>query len=153
MSDSEWRTTAFVLAGGYVGQAALFDWSDVRGKTALACLLVVTSMRWPRPASAVLAALVATAVLLQVAEGARTADLAASVRPGMSWADVQRVLGAPRHSAFSSAHAASLDIGYAVPSPIRFRHVGPVAVFTRGEYALWVFHDGTAVIDTFVGGS
>jgi len=63
------------------------------------------------------------------------------------------VVGPPSYDAKTFAVARNFNTGHSVPSPVRFRHQGPVAVFVRGEYALWVFHDEHQVIDTFLGGS
>jgi hypothetical protein len=78
---------------------------------------------------------------------------ATEIKAGDTWASVQQKLGPPSYEASTFAAARNLKTGYATPSPLRFRHSGPIAVFTRGDLALWVFHDRSRVNAVFIGGS
>ncbi len=153
VSVRTWRTVAVLLAAAYAGHALLFDWSDIGIHVVVALVALVTTMRWPRLTVAAFGLLATLVIVGHLATRASTAELTLEVRPGMPWADARRALGPPTYEVATFEEASQLEIGYSVPSPFRFRRRGPVAVFLRGEYALWVFHDGSTVLGTFVGGS
>ena len=149
-SQKAWFCTAVLLAITNVIHAMFFDWSDLRIHGALGVLCVFAALIWQRGAAAI-----AALFLLLVIWGtwARSLPDWTLVRSGDDWNRIQQRLGAPTYEASDLAHARRLIKGYAIPSPLRFRHSGAVAIFVRGEYTLWVMHDGRVVKETFVGGS
>jgi hypothetical protein len=150
ISQKPWFCATVLLAITNVIHAMFFDWSDLRIHGALGGLCVLAALRWQRGAAAI-----AALVLLFVICGTwlwSPPDWTL-VRTGDDWNRTQQRLGAPIYEASNLAQARLAISGYAIPSPLRFRHSGPVAIFVRGEYALWVMHDGRVVKGTFVGGS
>jgi hypothetical protein len=146
-----WFGAVALLASANVAHALYFDWSDVDFHIALSMVCVVVALRWPRVAAAsagsvVVAVIAASLLRAEPAEWAR-------LRIGDDWKEVQRALGPPTYEAANLAQARRLEIGYSRPSPLRLRQGGAVAIYLRGEYALWVVHDGNVVKGTFIGGS
>jgi hypothetical protein len=137
-----------------VAHALYFDWSDVDIYVVIVGICVLSALKWPIPAA------LATGIILFATVAGHFAGPdfsnwpeAESIQVGQSWTSVRQNLGKPVHEAATFAAARQLAIGYSTPSPLRFRHRGPVAVFIRGEHTLWVFHDGERVIQTYIGGS
>jgi len=148
-----WFMFAALVGTVILAHAAYFDWSDLDVFALTVGLCVASALKCPVPSAAAMAI-----VLALVIAGHRAPDLSAwpeaeRVRTGQSWESVRHTLGTPLYEATTFATARGFNTGHSVPSPIRFRQRGPVAVFVRGEYALWVFHDGQHVVDTFIGGS
>jgi hypothetical protein len=134
-----------------VARALYFDWSDVGIHSVISSLCVLAALRWPRFAAATAASIVLTVTLASLLQSEPVEW--AHVRTGDDWKQVQRTLGPVAYSARNLEQARRLDIGYSVPSPLRFRPTGAVAIYLRGEYALWVVHDDKVVRGRFVGGS
>ena len=146
-----WLAITVALVSINVTNAALFDWSDVRIHITAGALCIVAARRWPRGAT-VVSASIALATILSLATWSEPAEFA-RVRTGDDWRELQRSLGPPAYEAPSLAQARMLAAGYSSPNPLRFRQAGLVAIFIRGEYALWVVHDDRSVKMVFVGGS
>ena len=143
-----------LMGTAILAHALYFDWSDVEAFAVLVGLCVVSALKWPVPAAAAMGVVLALVVSAHLAQPDLSAwPEAESVRIGQSWESVRQKLGTPSYEAKTFAAAREFNTGHSVPSPVRFRQQGPVAVFVRGEYALWVFHDGHHVTDTFIGGS
>jgi hypothetical protein len=137
-----------------VAHALYFDWSDVDIYVVIGAICVLSALKWPAPA-AFATGIILFATVIGHFSAPHFGDWpeAERIQVGQSWTSVRQNLGKPVHEAATFAAARQLAIGYSTPSPLRFRHRGPVAVFVRGEHALWVFHDGEGVIQTYIGGS
>jgi hypothetical protein len=140
-----------------VAQAAhalYFDWSDLVFKTILCVVVVVAAVRWPTVAAALACVLLAITLTAHLAFAAAVPEWASSAKAGDTWRSVETRLGVPTYSFASLDEASRHATGYAAaPSPWRYRQSGPVAVFTGGDHALWVFHQYDSVQATFVRGS
>jgi hypothetical protein len=146
-----WLIAAGLLALTNVVRALYFDWSDISVHMSIAALCTAVAMRWSK-AGALAAALVLLTSVLAFAFSSKPSDWA-EIEVGDPWSEVRRSLGAPVHEASNLAQARALMRGFSSPSPFRFRQTGPVAIYVRGENALWVFHNGEVVVATYVGGS
>jgi len=150
-SKRAWLVVAIFLGFANVVRALYFDWSDIGIHLSLAALLGLMALRWPKGA-----ALAATVVLLTsvfaFAFASAPSDWA-EVEVGDAWIEVRRTLGPPVHEAANLDQARALARGYSSPSPMRFRQTGAVAIYIRGDQALWLFHDGNIVEAKFIGGS
>jgi hypothetical protein len=149
-----WRAAAAVLAVATISHTLYFDWSDLPFFTVLMGICAVSAEKWSRLAATATGVIFLTVLTAHLMEP----DLsdwpeAQGVAVGQKWSSVLERLGSPTHEAATAAAARPLISGYSAPSPFRYRHQGPVAVFVRGEHALWVFHDGQRVTGTFIGGS
>ena len=149
-----WREVVAALAAVTLAHTLYFDWSDVWVFTALMGVFAVSSVRWPRSAAAATGLSLSAVLIGHLVEPDLSSwPEARGVAAGQTWTSVRERLGSPTHEAITFAAARELSTGHAVPSPLRYRHRGPVAVFVRGEYAFWVFHDRERVTGTFIGGS
>ena len=146
-----WFVLALLLAAANIVHALYFDWSDLGMRSVVAVLCLLVAIRWQRTAAAA-AGFFVLLVGLAFASSTRP-DWTMEARAGERWARVQQALGTPTYQAASLEQARKLDFGYSVPSPLRYRHSGPVAIYVRGDHALWVLHDDDIVKGTFVGGS
>jgi hypothetical protein len=145
-----WFLVTVLLAITNVTHAVLFDWSDRGIHAVFGVLCVLAGLLWQRGAAAIAALIL---LLVMCGELLRSPPEWTVVRIGDDWNRTQQRLGLPTYEASNLAQARLLIRGYSVPSPLRFRHSGAVAIFVRGEHALWVMHDGRVVKGTFVGGS
>jgi hypothetical protein len=153
-SWTSWFSIAVVGALAPVVHASYFDWSDVDAYLVISALTLACAVKWPRAATAAIAIiLVAVIAGRLIPQASGDWPLARQVRVGDTWASVQEKVGSPSYEASTFAAARKLDTGYSTPSPLRFHHPGPVAVFVNGEKALWVFHDTSRVQGVFIGGS
>ena len=129
--------------------ACYFDWSDRLLFLAIGLTLLAVAMRHPR------ASLLAALSLWVMTAGhiilPRTA--AKSLAPGQPWFEVERVLGRPTAEGPTLPQAAAAIDGYSQPSPWRYPIDVPVAVYVRGDTAIWVFHEKGHVLALFEGGS
>lgn len=148
-----WIILTFLLGVALAAHALYFDWADVVLKTALAVVVIVAALWWPRGAAASACVLLALTFAAEFIFATAAPEWATSVKPGDSWRSIENRLGVPTYSFASLEEAARQATGYAPPSPWRYQQGDAVAVFTRGEYALWVFHDRDSVKATFIGGS
>ena len=140
-----------LLAGANVAHAAYFDWADLGVRGVFAAVCVLTAIRWKRLAIVIAASFALVVGLFwSVREHPAWTQ---QVRPGNRVAHVREVLGQPTYEFMNLDEARRQPIGYALPSPIRFRHSGAVMVYVGGEHALWIFRDTDVVRATFVGGS
>src|SRR5688572_27679073 len=135
---ARWVVLTFCFAAAQATHALYFDWLDVVFKTILGGVVVVAALRWPKAAAAVACVLLAVTLTAHFVFAAAVPEWASSVKPGDSWRSIETRLGVPTYSFASLDEASRRATGYAAPSPWRYRQSGPVAVFTRGEHALWV---------------
>ena len=140
-----------LLAGANVAHAAYFDWSDLGVRGVFAAVCVLTAIRWKRLAAGIAACFALVVALFWTVH--EHPAWTQQVRPGDRVTHVEEVLGQPTHEFINLDEARRQPNGYALPSPIRFRHSGPVMVYVGGEHALWIFRDTDVVQATFVGGS
>ena len=145
------RIIALVIAALYMCLVWYFDWSDRYIHTFLALCLVFSAFRLPRLSIAALGLMVSLFALGHWAYP--VPKWASELRPGDSWPVVVAQLGDPTYEVHSFHEARQLTVGYSLPSKLRFRHSGDVAVYLKDEYVLWIWHDGDRVLDLFVGGS
>jgi hypothetical protein len=152
-SETRWLFIGTIGAADLVGHALYFDWSDVDVFVAISAVTIVLGLRWPRAAAVAVSVVVFSVIAGHLVPVHDDWPQARQIRVGDTWASVQQKLGPPSYEAPTFAAARNLKLGYSIPSPLRFRHTGPVAVFTRGDRALWVFHDKSRVNAVFAGGS
>jgi len=145
-----WRPLGVLLATAYVAHALYFDWSDVLLHISLALVALFAAFKWPRASTATLAMLLLVVI---VTSRRAQSEWALVAQPGQNWAALGAKLGTPHCEAASLLEARACATGLALPSPPRFRHVASVAVYVRGDEALWIFHNDRDVIDRFVGGT
>ena len=146
-----WFALALLLAAANIVHALYFDWSDVGIRSVVAVLCLLVAIRWQRTAAAATGFFI---LLVGLAfAGTPRPDWTMEARAGERWARVQQALGTPTYQAATVEEARNLISGYSEPSPLRYRHSGPVAIYIRGDHALWVLHDDDVVKGTFVGGS
>lgn len=72
---------------------------------------------------------------------------------GIPLSKAHQILGDCSYEFSTFEEATQRELGYSRPSPLRFSHRGPVAIFAQGEHAIWVLHDGETVVGVFVGGT
>ena len=137
------------LAVALVVHAAYFDWSDLWVHTFFAAMSLLAWIRWPRAAVAAMAFLWLLLVMFWATGWFTLWD--PGVRAGDPYAEVEQRLGSPELRAKTAGEARALLTGRTHPSPLRFRHDGPVDVHVHGKDALWVFHDGQTVKAIYVG--
>jgi hypothetical protein len=152
-SRTLWFTMVVIGGIATVAHALYFDWSDVDGFVVISTLTIVCGLKWPRAAAAAMSVILVSVIAGHLIPALGEWPEATEIKAGDTWASVQQKLGSPSYEAPTFAAARNLKTGYATPSPLRFRHSGPVAVFTRGDRALWVFHDRNRVNSVFIGGS
>jgi hypothetical protein len=152
-SRTLWFTIVVIGAIATVAHALYFDWSDVDVFVVIGALTIVCALKWPRAAAVAIAVILVSVIGGHLIPALGDWPEATEIKAGDTWASVQQKLGPPSYEAATLAAARTLKTGYATPSPLRFRHSGPVAVFTRGDRALWVFHDRSRVNAVFAGGS
>ena len=145
-----YRIFALVAAALYIGHAWYFDWSDRYIHTFLALCLASSAFRFPKLSIAALGLMVSLVALGHWPHP--VPEWAGELRRGDSWPVVLSDLGVPTYEATSFHEALRLTEGYSLPSKLRFRHRGDVAVYLKGEHVLWIGHDGDRVLDVFVGG-
>ncbi len=152
-SRTLWFTIVVIGAIATVAHALYFDWSDVDVFVVISALTIVCGLKWPRAAAVAVAVILVSVIAGHLIPALRDWPEATEIKAGDTWASVQQKLGPPAYEAPTFAAARNLKTGYTTPSPLRFGHSGPVAVFTRGDRALWVFHDRSRVNAVFIGGS
>jgi hypothetical protein len=146
-----WQVVSLVGAVLYAGHGLFFDWSDVAIHSAIALAAIVASVRWPRGAALSLLFLQVLVFVVRVA--VERTVIPSSLAPGIPLSEARQILGAPSYEFWGFEEATHRDLGYSRPSPLRFSHHGPVAIFVRGEHVIWLLHDGETVIAVFVGGT
>jgi hypothetical protein len=131
-----------------------YDWSHAPALCSLAFVACVAALRWPKTVVAAGALLVVMAALAHN-YSLEEADLlwVREAAPGRSWAEVQRALGPATHEGSTLSEVRLAVTGYSEPSPLQYPGQCAVAVYIRGDLALWVFHDRQRVLDRYVGGS
>jgi len=151
--QNTWFVFCVVLATIIVLHAFYYDYSDAYVHSAAAFVSVLAGLVRPKIGAAcgavwLLAAVVGHAMIPDASR------FGAQVRPGMSRSEVVNRLGAPEIVIGSPSEMANLRMGYSKPSPWRYRQVGPVEVYVRSEYALWIFYrENGQVAYYFIGGS
>jgi hypothetical protein len=150
VNDAAARPVAILLSLAIVGHGLYFDYSDWSWHGVVAALFCTASFfRGRLAAGLALLWLVAIVVALALAPTGGFPEIA----PGTPRFAVDQQLGPP-HQSFASLDAAlAADLGYALPSPLRYRRDASVSVYIRGDSALYVFYAQENVIATFVGGS
>jgi hypothetical protein len=151
ISKTAWFAVAILLAVTNVLRAAYFDWSDLGLHVLIAVVCALLALRWSK-----LAATAAGAVLLAAVLAFTFWSVPQDwneIEAGDDWQELRRTLGSPVYEAANLDQARNLARGWSAPSPFRFRQTGPVAIYLRGDRALWVFHNGKVVEATYVGGS
>jgi hypothetical protein len=151
ISKTAWFAVAILLALINVLRAAYFDWSDVGLHLLIAVVCALLALRWSRLA-ATAAGTVLLASLLAFASWSVPPDWN-EIEAGDDWQELRRTLGSPVYEATNLDEARNLAQGWSAPSPFRFRQIGPVAIYFRGERALWVFHNSRVVEAKYIGGS
>ena len=151
ISKRAWQVIAVLIAFANVVRALYFDWSDVVIHMSIALLCALTALRWSRIAAFAATIVLVTSILAFAFYP--VPDDWAEVEAGDTWSEVRRTLGTPVYEGTNLARARAMARGYSSPSPIRFPNTRAVAIYIRGEHALWVFHDGNVVEATFIGGS
>ena len=144
-----WFTIVVMGAIATVTHALSFDWSDVDVFGVIGGVTIVCALKWPRASAVAIAVILVSVIAGHLIPALHDWPEAAEIEAGDTWASVQQKLGPPSYEAPTFAAARNLKTGYAIPSPLRFRHSGPVGVFTRGDRALWVFHDRSRVNAVF----
>jgi len=101
-----WIVLTFCLGAALAVHALYFDWADVVLRTALAAVVVVPALRWPRGATAGACALLAVTLAAQFVSATAAPEWATSVEPGDSWRSIENRLGVPTYSFTSLEEAA-----------------------------------------------
>ena len=149
--NRSWLAATVFIGATNLVRAMYFDWSDVGGHLFVAALCCLIALRWPKLATSIVTLVLLVSVVAFALAGMPTEWR--DIDAGDSLAEVQAALGPSDHNVSSLAEAERLDLGYSMPSPIRFRGFGAAAIYVSGEKALWLFHNGKVVEATFVGGS
>lgn len=148
-----WFAVCVVLGASIVLHGLYNNYSGAYVHTGVAVAAVLAGVFRPTLGVAVglawlLASLVGQAMIPDVSY------FGADVRPGMPRSEIRGRLGAPEMVISSQPEMANLRVGYAKPSPWRYRQIGPVEVYVRGEWALWIFYSEAGfVVYSFIGGS
>lgn len=146
-------TICLILAISIILNGLYNDYSDASVHTAGGIAVVLFGLFLPRLGASLGMVWVLAVVLAQTFRP-DAAFFGATLRPGMSRSEIIERLGDPERVINSSREMTELSVGYGKPSPWRFPQAGPVELYVRGEWVLWVFYDSAGRMTYyFVGGT